>query len=80
MVPVALDSYVSLPAIIENHKTGIIVPDNDLKGYANEIMWLMGNSVAREKLARNGLVSCRRFTKDKFAQQWISLFNEFLQK
>ncbi len=80
VVPVALDSYVSLPAIIENHKTGIIVPDNDLKGYANEIMWLMGNSVAREKLARNGLVSCRRFTKEKVAQQWISLFNDLLQK
>ena len=79
VVPVALDSYVSLPAIIENHKTGIIVPDNDLQGYANEVMWLMGNDVAREKIARNGLVSCRRFTKEKVAGQWLDLFNNLLE-
>lgn len=79
VVPVALDSYVSLPAIIENHKTGIIVPDNDLRGYANEVMWLMGNDVAREKLARNGLVSCRRFTKEKIADRWLSLFGDLLE-
>ena len=79
VVPVALDSYVSLPTIIENHKTGIIVPDNDLQGYANEVMWLMGNEVAREKIARNGLVSCRRFTKEKVAEQWLSLFDKLLE-
>lgn len=79
VVPVALDSYVSLPAIIENHKTGIIVPDNDLQQYASEVMWLMGNEVAREKIARNGLVSCRRFAAGKVAGEWINHFTKLLE-
>ena len=74
VVPVALDSYVSLPTLIDNHTTGVIVPDNDLQGYANEVMWLMTNDIARGKIARNGLVSCRRFNIDKVAGDWLALF------
>lgn len=74
VVPVALDSYVSLPTLIDNHVTGVIVPDNDYEGYANEMMWLMSNDIARTKIARNGLVSCRRFSVEKIADDWLALF------
>jgi len=76
VAPVALDSYVSLPTLIENHKTGVIVPNNDYQGYANEMMWLMSNDIARGKIARNGLVSCRRFSVGKIADDWLALFDK----
>ena len=76
VVPVALDSYPSLHTLIDNHKDGVIVPDNDLAGYVNEMMWLMSNDVAREKLAVNGLESVKRFTIDKVGSMWMDLFEK----
>lgn len=74
VVPVALDSYVSLPTILTNHENGVTVPDGDLKGYVAAVTALMRDPAERERLARNGLVSCRRFTREKVAEHWISLF------
>lgn len=76
VVPVALDSYVSLPTLIDNHKTGVIVPNDDYHGFANEMMWLMSNDIARIKIAQNGLVSCKRFTVDKVVDDWMALFEK----
>lgn len=76
VVPVALDSYPSLHTLIENRKDGVIVPDNDLDAYTDELMWLMGNTVAREKIARSGMESVQRFTIDKVADRWLELFGQ----
>lgn len=80
VVPVALDSYPSLHTLIENHKDGITVPDNDLDAYADEVMWLMGNQVAREKIARSAMESVQRFTIDKVADRWLDLFGKVLSE
>ena len=76
VVPVAQDSYVSLPTIIENGETGLIIPDGDLKGYVAAVKRLMENDFERNRMARAGLVSCRRFSGEKIAGQWISLFTK----
>ncbi|MCQ2137483.1 MAG: glycosyltransferase [Bacteroidales bacterium] len=76
VVPVALDSYPSLHTLIENRKDGVIVPDNDLDAYTDELMWLMGNTVAREKIARSGMESVQRFTIEKVADRWLELFGQ----
>ncbi len=78
VVPVALDSYASLHTLIENHKDGVIVENDDLDGFANEVIWLMTNEIAREKIARNAIASARRFTIDKIADQWFELFDKLL--
>lgn len=80
VVPVALDSYVSLPTIIKDRETGLIVPDGDMKAFVAAVRSLMADDALRERIARSGLVSCRRFTVDKIARDWLALFEDMLSR
>ena len=73
VVPIAFDSYPALHDIITDQYDGCIIPDNDLEAYANCMEELMCNRSKRERIARNGLTSCRRFEIDKIVQKWCKL-------
>lgn len=72
-VPIVFDSYPALKNIVTNGYDGYIIKDNDLQSYADCMEMLMTNKEVREKIALNGLESCKRFSIDKIMSQWISL-------
>ena len=76
VVPVVMDTYSSLHEIIESGKNGIIIPDNDLEGYATAVEKLMLEPVYRKQLAGNGLRTCKKFTVNHIADEWENLFNQ----
>lgn len=76
VVPVVMDSYLSLHDIVETGYNGIIVSNEDLTGYINNIKELMTDTSLREKLAMNGLHSCRRFCVEEIVNNWEELFND----
>jgi glycosyltransferase involved in cell wall biosynthesis len=76
VVPVVMDTYSSLHEIIESGKNGIIIPDNDLDGYAKAVEKLMLEPVYRKQLAENGLRTCKKFTVNHIADEWENLFNQ----
>ena len=76
VVPVVMDSYLSLHDIVETGYNGIIVSNEDLTGYVNKIKELMTDTSLREKLAMNGLHSCRRFCVEEIVNNWEELFND----
>ena len=76
VVPVVMDSYLSLHDIVETGYNGIIVSNEDLTGYVNKMKELMTDTSLREKLAMNGLHSCRRFCVEEIVNNWEELFND----
>ena len=76
VVPVVMDTYSSLHEIIESGKNGLIIPDNDLEGYATAVEKLMLEPVYRKQLAENGLRTCKKFTVNHIADEWENLFNQ----
>lgn len=76
VVPVVMDTYSSLHEIIESGKNGIIIPDNDLEGYATAVEKLMMEPMYRKQLAENGLRTCKKFTVNHIADEWENLFNQ----
>ena len=73
VVPIAFDSFPALDDIITDGYDGWIIRDNDLDAYAACMEELMHNREERERIARNGLMSCKRFEIDKIVAQWVKL-------
>jgi len=73
VVPIAFDSYPALHDIITDGYDGRIIPDDDLEAYADCMEELMCNRENRERIAKNGLESCRRFEINRIVEQWVKL-------
>ncbi len=73
VVPIAFDSYPALHDIITDRYDGCIIPDDDLRAYADCVEELMRNRTERERIAHNGLKSCRRFEINNIVEQWVKL-------
>lgn len=75
VVPLAFDSYPALQSIITDGYDGCIIEDDNLVAYADRMEYLMTHQEERERIARNGLESCKRFTIDKIVAQWVDMIN-----
>ena len=74
---VAFDVKTGPSDIIENEKSGFLVEDNDLQGYADKLMLLMRD----ENLRQNFGTKAKRVVSEKFSQKtvlelWQKLFDE----
>lgn len=73
VVPFVFDSYAALRDIVNDGFDGCVIPDNDVRQYANRMIELMKDKTERERMALNGLQSCQRFAVDKVVRQWVEL-------
>ena len=72
-VPIAFDSFASITDIINPNENGILVKNNDIQEYVNSLKKLMQNNDERQRLAKNGLKDCERYTSEKIVEKWIKL-------
>lgn len=72
-VPVAFDSYPAIRDIITDGYDGKLVTDNDVVAYADAVAWLIDNPQERNRIALNGLESCRQFMIEPIVKQWVKL-------
>lgn len=75
VVPLAFDSYPAVRSIITDGKDGYIVPSKDVKSMASKLSLLMENKSLRERMALNGIDSCRRFEINAVIDQWEKMLN-----
>lgn len=73
-VPMAFDSFGALRDIIEHGRNGLIVKPFDIKDYTRELCRLMNDTEYREKLAANARQDVQKFSVEKVADQWETLF------
>jgi len=74
VVPVAFDTFASLHDIVEDGVNGLVIPPGDLGAYARCLIGLMAHRDVRDEMAWNGVQSCRRYSADVIAKQWVDLF------
>jgi glycosyltransferase involved in cell wall biosynthesis len=73
-VPVVMDSYAVLHDIITDSENGMISPNNDIGAFVATIRQLMDNADLRNRLAQKGLVTIRKFSVERIAEEWEQLF------
>jgi glycosyltransferase involved in cell wall biosynthesis len=75
-VPVVMDSFLAVRDIVEDGRTGRIVPDGDVDAMVDAVQELMDDSGLRSELARSAMEASRRYGMDVVAGRWESLFSE----
>lgn len=75
VVPLAFDSYPALHDIINDGYDGYIIKNNDIALYADRMQNLMQNDDLRNQIAKNGLVSCKRFATENIMDMWSNLLH-----
>lgn len=74
---VAFDIKAGPSDIIENEKSGFLVEDNDLQGYADKLMLLMRDENLRENFGTKAKqVVSEKFSKEVVMKEWQGLFDE----
>lgn len=72
-VPLAFDTFVSLHDMIEDGYDGYIIQENDINNYVSRMHSLMKNNLERNKMARNGIESCKRYLPQNVIKSWDAL-------
>lgn len=72
-VPIVFDSFASVHDII-SADNGILVQAFNEEKYASELIQLMMRSDLRDKLSKNGIETCKRFSLNNIGNEWIALF------
>ncbi len=73
-VPIAYNSFVSLPEVIENNKNGFIIKAYNKLAYIQKLEKLITDEPLRESFAQEGLLHIKKFETSSIAKGWISLF------
>lgn len=77
---VAFDSFGSLYDIIEDGRTGRIVPNNNLTAFQAALTGLMLDDDLRRQMSFNAVEKSREFEIDKIIEKWEEFFREVLDK
>lgn len=72
-VPVVFDAYASLRDIVDDGKTGIVVPNGDGAALAEAVLQLMREPDRRNALAARGIDAAQRFRLDRVLDQWEAI-------
>lgn len=78
VVPVVMDSFLSVHDIIEDKKNGIIIENSDIIKFADELKILMLDNYKRNIMALDCVESCKKFSIDTIANKWEVIFNELV--
>ena len=74
---VAFDVKTGPSDIIDNEKSGFLVEDNDLQGYADKLMLLMRDENLRQNFGTKAKqVVSEKFSKEVVMKEWQGLFDE----
>ena len=73
----AFDVKTGPSDIIDNEKSGFLVEDNDLQGYADKLMLLMRDENLRQNFGTKAKqVVSEKFSKEVVMKEWQGLFDE----
>ena len=62
--------------IIENEKSGFLIPDGDLEGYAEKLKTLMQNQNLRESMGKRAKeIAQEKFSKEVILLKWQKMFD-----
>lgn len=77
-VPMAFDTYPTLRDIITDGEDGLVIEKDNVDTYVQKLLELMSDVKMRNKMARKGLESCKRFSQEKIVKEWWNLLNNLM--
>lgn len=77
-VPIAYDSFFALADLIEDGKSGFVVPAFSTRDYCRKLSLLMNNKDLRERMGGEVRKKIESYDIKKISPQWISLFETLL--
>jgi glycosyltransferase involved in cell wall biosynthesis len=78
-VPVVSANAGSLPEVVKNGKTGILVPPRDHKALAKATIKVLTNPKLARRLGKNGARYTKRFTWERSVETHLKLYNKMLR-
>ena len=76
VIPICMNTFLSVNDIIDNRHNGVIVPDSDEDAFYKEMINLMYNPDQRKIMAIRGVDNCKNYTVDKIVNKWEDIFKE----
>lgn len=70
----AFDSYAAVHEIMQEGKSGILVPPYDLKRYTEALLSAFDDQDRQEQLRRNSYASAKRYELAAIGEKWLQLF------
>ena len=78
MTSYQFDTFKAVHDIITNEENGIIVSQLSLESYAEKLENLMLDDLRLQRMAENGIETCKRFSVSKVVDKWQSIFKELV--
>ena len=75
---ISFDSFGAVYDVIDDEYNGRIVPNNNLKKYAQYLSELMLDDEKRIMMGTNAIESSKRFTMEKVGKRWHELYEEMM--
>jgi glycosyltransferase involved in cell wall biosynthesis len=75
-VPVVFNCFSAVNDIIDNDKTGLIVPRGDVIAFAQSLDAVMSDPERIDRMSSMAVDSVARFTSNGIAGQWLQMFRE----
>lgn len=80
-LPIIATNVSAIPEIVEQEKTGLLVPKDDHQALANAICKLLSNPTLAKKMGEKGRKKLEKyFTVDVMAQKTANLYEQLLSK
>lgn len=76
VVPIVMDSFLSVHDIIDNDVNGVLISYGNTTMFAESLKSLMKDEMRRNKLAIKGLETCRRFNIETVVDRWEEIFEK----
>ena len=74
-VPIVFNTFDSLKEVVKDNVNGRIVSNNDIEQYIASVIDLMNSVSLRQKLIKNGIENCQRFSQKTVCERWRSLID-----
>lgn len=79
-VPVISTLHSGIPEVIENEKTGFVVPEGDISAVAERLIELLQNKQLRKRMGENGRVLIeRKFAARTQSEKLVAIYIQSLQ-
>jgi glycosyltransferase involved in cell wall biosynthesis len=75
-IPVAMNNFVSVRDIIDDGQNGFIIPNGNLDVLIEKVCLLIDNALLREKMAKNGMESIKKFSVENIVEKWEQVWGK----
>lgn len=80
VVPIVFETFGALRDILQDNINGYIIEPYNISKFQNKLCVLMEDSQKRFEMSKNAVINAKRFSLEKIAEHWQSLFRDLYAK